>query len=64
MGKKINKCCFIKIQTYYRVKKTKNNQKTKKTLTDFLSGPGAKVCTPNTGGPGLIPGQGTSSHML
>ena len=55
---------FHKNTNLLQSKKTKNNQKTKKTLTDFLSGPGAKVCTPNTGGPGLIPGQGTSSHML
>ena len=23
-----------------------------------------RLCTPNAGGPGLIPGQGTRSHML
>ena len=55
---------FHKNTNLLQSKKTKNNQKTKKTLTDFLSGPEAKVCTPNAGGPGLIPGQGTRSHML
>ena len=31
-------------------------------LRGFLGGPMAKA--PNPGGPGLIPGQGTRSHML
>ena len=30
---------------------------------DFPSGPVAKTLTPNAGGPSLIPGQGTGSHM-
>ena len=30
MGKKINKCYFIKTQTYYRVKKQKTTKKQKK----------------------------------
>ena len=31
---------------------------------DFPGGPGAKTWIPDTGGQGLIPGQGTRSHML
>ena len=65
MGKKINKCYSIKIQTYYKVNKQKTTKKQtkKKPLRDF-PGPGAKVRTPNAGGLGLTPGQGTSAHML
>ena len=32
-------------------------------LGDFSGGPVAKLHAPNAGGPGLIPGQGTRSHM-
>ena len=35
------------------------------TLGDFPGGPVVKtVCAPKAGGPGLMPGQGTRSHML
>ena len=30
---------------------------------DFPGGPVAKICTPNAGSLGLIPGQGTRPHM-
>ena len=33
-------------------------------MRDFPSGPVAKTPTPNAGGWGLIPGQGTRSRML
>ena len=56
---------FHKNTNLLQSKQPKNNQKTnqKKPLRDF-PGPGAKVCTPNAGGLGLTPGQGTSAHML
>ena len=31
---------------------------------DFPGGPVAKLCSPNTGGPGFNPCQGARSHML
>ena len=31
---------------------------------DFPGGPAAKTAAPNSGNPGLIPGQRTRSHML
>ena len=43
--------------------KTTKKQTKKKPLRDFPV-PGAKLRTPNAGGLGLIPGQGTSAHML
>ena len=35
-----------------------------KWLRDIPGGPVSKLCTPNAGDPGSIPGQGTRSHML